>query len=150
MYKRILLTLDGSGLAELALPHAIAQAECFQAEMILLKVIEPLVEKIGKQGAAVDRADEAIRNLAREYLECVAAGIHECNIQLRLAVIEGRPYEAIIRYAETEQVDLIVICTRGHSGFNRWLMGSVADRVTRGVRIPVLLVRASKEELTDV
>ena len=146
MYKRILLTLDGSDLAEQALPYAVAQAERFQSELILLRVLEPLGEKISKRGAGFNKAEETIRDLAHEYLERISTGIDERGIQLRVVMTEGRPYEEIIRFAETEQVDLIVICTRGHSGFNRWLMGSVADRVARGVRIPVLLVRARKEE----
>jgi len=50
-----------------------------------------------------------------------------------------------VRFAETEQVDLIVISTREHSGLSRWLMGSVADRVLRGANVPVLLVRVQKE-----
>lgn len=144
MYKRILLTLDGSDLAEQALPNAVAQAERFQAKLILLRVIESLGEKISKRGAGFDKAEETLRDMAREYLDRIAAGIHERDIQLRVVLIKGRPHEEIIRFAETEQVDLIVICTRGHSGFSRWLMGSVADRVTRGVCIPVLLVRARK------
>jgi len=147
MYKRILLTLDGSDLAEQALPHAVAQAQRFQAELILLKVIEPLGEKFSKRGAAFNRAEETIHDFASEYLERVAAGLHNQDIQFRVVMLEGRPYEEIIRFAESEQVDLIVICTRGHSGFSRWLMGSVAERVTRGVHIPVLLVRARKEVL---
>ncbi len=49
-----------------------------------------------------------------------------------------------MRFAEANQVDLIVISTRGHSGLSRWLMGSVADRVLRGAKVPVLLVRAIK------
>lgn len=146
MYKRILLTLDGSELAEQALPYAVAQAEQFQAELILLRVLEPLGDKIIKRGAGFNRAEETIHDIARENLERASKGIHERGIQLRMVITEGRPYEEIIHFAETEQVDLIVICTRGHSGFSRWLMGSVADRVTRGVCIPVLLVRAQKGE----
>ncbi len=111
-----------------------------------MRVLEPLGDKIIKRGAGFNRAEETIHDLAREYLERASTGIHERGIQLRMVITEGRPYEEIIRFAETEQVDLIVICTRGHSGFSRWLMGSVADRVTRWVSIPVLLVRAQKGE----
>jgi len=101
MYKRILLTLDGSDLAEQALPHAVAQAQRFQAELILLKVIDPLGEKISKRGAAFNRAEETIHDLAIEYLERVAAGLHKQDIQFRVVMIEGRPYEEIIRFAES-------------------------------------------------
>jgi nucleotide-binding universal stress UspA family protein len=61
----------------------------------------------------------------------------------QVAVVIGSPHEQILRYAEENQIDLIVICTRGQSGFlSRWLMGSVSDRVVQGARVPVLMVRA--------
>lgn len=53
----------------------------------------------------------------------------------------------IIQYAETNPVDMIVMSKRGESGLSRWLMGSVADRVVRGANVPVLIVRAQKQEL---
>lgn len=148
MYKRVLLALDGSALAEQALSHAVAQAERFQAELILLKVLEPLPRDLGLSRAAIEQAEELTKNLAREYLERVAAGVQERGIRVQVVTIEGRPYEEILRFAETNQVDLIVMCTCGHSGhgLGRWLMGTVADRVVRGANVPVLLVRASKEK----
>jgi nucleotide-binding universal stress UspA family protein len=57
-----------------------------------------------------------------------------------------RPHTGIAEYAETNQMDLIVMSTRGQSGLRRWLMGTMADRVVRGVTVPVLLARARREE----
>ncbi|MCJ7661456.1 MAG: universal stress protein, partial [Anaerolineales bacterium] len=88
---------------------------------------------------------ETTRELVSEYLEQVAVGVREIGISVRVVTVDGCPHEEIVRFAEIEQVDLIVICTRGQSGFSRWLMGSVADRVARGVSIPVLLVRSNRE-----
>ena len=62
--------------------------------------------------------------------------------RFRQVTIDGRPHVEIPQYAETNQVDLIVMSTRGQSGLSRWLMGSVADRVVRGATVPVLLVRS--------
>jgi nucleotide-binding universal stress UspA family protein len=146
MYKRLLLSLDGSALAEQALPHAVAQAEHFQAELILLKVLEPLAKKHNISLEAAARVEQATHELAREYLERVAAGPREKGLSVRVVTAEGNPHEAIVSCAEAEQVDLIVICTRGHSGISRWLIGSVADRVVRGAGVPVLLVSARQEE----
>ena len=84
--------------------------------------------------------------ITREYLERLAADVQERDIRVKLATTVGRPHLQIIEYAETNQVDLIVMSTRGQSGLSRWLMGSVADRVVRGASVPVLLVRALKEE----
>ena len=145
MYKRILLPLDGSPMAEQALPHAAALAEHFQAELILLKVLVPLSSNLNLPPGAVKTAEAATRELVGEYLDRVAASVQEKGLSITTVSKTGRPHEEIIRFAETEPVDIIVICTRGQSGLSRWLMGSVADRVARGVSIPVLLVRASKD-----
>ena len=127
IYKRILLPLDGSELAERALPHAIAQGQGFGAELVLLRVAEMIAHTRG------------------EYLKHIAEQVQEESVQVETAVVEGRPSVAITWFAETSDIDMIVLCTRGRSGFSRWLMGSVADRVVRGATLPVLLVRASKE-----
>jgi nucleotide-binding universal stress UspA family protein len=145
MYKTILLPLDGSALAEEALPHAVAHTEHFQAELILLKVLEPLSKHHSISLEAAWRAEKATRELAHEYLERIAAGVREKGVPVRVITVEGNPHEGIVSCAEAEQVDLIVICTRGHSGLTRWLMGSVADRVVRGASVPVLLVSAGQE-----
>jgi len=145
MYKRIMLTLDGSALAEQALPHAIVQAERCQAELVLLKVLEPL-QIHGLARPSIEWVKKQTTTLAYEYLEHVAAKVKEHGIPVRVVAIEGHTPVEIVRFASANEVDLIVMCTRGHSGFSRWLMGSVADRVVRGASVPVLLVRARKGE----
>jgi nucleotide-binding universal stress UspA family protein len=79
---------------------------------------------------------------AHDYLESVATRVRELGIQVKIVVSEEAPHVAIIQFAETNQVDLIVLSARGRSGPSRWLMSSVADRIVRGANVPVLLVRA--------
>ena len=81
-----------------------------------------------------------------EYLERVAASVQEHGITVQVITIQGRPHFQILQYAETNQVDMIVMCSRGQSGLSRWMIGSVADRVMRGANVPVQLVRAQKKE----
>lgn len=147
MYKQILLTLDGSLLAEQAVPHAIAHADHFEAELILVKVLEPLAKNLSLPHRAVKRAEKATRKIAHEYLERLADDIRNKGISVKAVTISGSPHTEIIQFAERENIDLIVIYSRGQSGLRRWLVGSVADRVARGVSIPVLLVRAQKGEI---
>lgn len=144
MYKSILLPLDGSPLAEQALPHAAALAECFQSKLILLKVLVPLDRNLSLPRGAVKRAETATRELANEYLDRVAARIQNKGFPMTTVTVLGRPHEKIVQFAETEPVDIVVMCTRGQSGISRWLMGSVADRVVRSVNVPVLLIRSAK------
>jgi nucleotide-binding universal stress UspA family protein len=145
MYKRIVVPLDGSPLAEQSVTHAVAQAERFDAEIVLLKVLQPLPEATYSSPAAVKTAEKMSAQLARDYLERVANGIRHQDITVDVALLEGRPYGEIVRYAAEPDVDMIVISTRGHSGWSRWLLGSVADRVVRGATVPVLLVQCQEE-----
>ena len=146
MYKRVLIPLDGSGLAEQALPHAIAQAQRFEAELVLLRVLAPLPSAPLLGEVARSRAKASSNVLAREYLERVVASVQEHDIPVQMATAQGSPPLAITEFAEANEVDLIVMSTRGQSGLSRWLMGSVADRVVRGANVPVQLVRTRKEE----
>ena len=79
------------------------------------------------QGTTSDDRDQRIVELER-----VAAGFRERGISVRVVTVTGQPHERIVRFAEAEQVDLIVICTHGYSWLTRWLVGSVADRIDRG------------------
>ncbi len=144
MYKRVLLPLDRSAMAEQALRHALAQAERSGAELILLRVLEPLTNVRGLSDGDLEDMRAFSLQRAQEYLDDLVASADREGIRIRTAIVEGRPHEAVLRYAEANQVDLIVICTRGRSGFSRWLMGGVADRVVRGAKVPVLLVRAEQ------
>jgi nucleotide-binding universal stress UspA family protein len=88
MYKRILIPLDGSPLAEQALPHAVALAEHFHSELILLRVLIPLPSPPTTTEAALQRATEEMAILAREYLDRVAASAQElggpdCDVHTR-------------------------------------------------------------------
>ena len=144
MYKRIMVPLDGSPLAEQALTHATAQAERFEAEIILLKVLEPLPEATLTSPASVQRAEQLSAQLARDYLERIADPIRDEDIAVEIALLEGKPYVEIVRFAAETEIDMIVMSTRGHSGWSRWLLGSVADRVVRGATVPVLLVQCQE------
>ncbi|MFC2046372.1 universal stress protein [Chloroflexota bacterium] len=145
MYKRVLIPLGGSPLAEQGLPYAIAQARHFEVELILLQVLAHLPSAPPLGEVARSRAEASSNALAREYLERVVANVQEDDIPVRVATAQGSPPVAITEFAEANEVDLIVMSTRGQSGLGRWLMGSVADRVVRGASVPVLLVRAAKE-----
>jgi nucleotide-binding universal stress UspA family protein len=142
MYKQILVPLDGSKLAEQVLPHAAVHAEQFGAEVVLLKVLGPLPEPSMAGRGVVRSAEAASAQLAQAYLASVAAELRRQGLPTRTVTVEGKPYVEIIRFAEENEIDLIVMSTRGHSGLSRWLLGSVADRVARGATVPLLLVQA--------
>ena len=145
MYERILLPLDGSSLAEEAVPHAVAIAERFGAEVILVAVLMRLPVEVGSHQPSLRQAEERSRARMREYLEEVATRFREEGVPVEVVTKEGTPHAEIVRLAEARSADLIVMCSRGRSGLSRWLIGSVADRVMRGAGVPVVLVRAHGE-----
>jgi nucleotide-binding universal stress UspA family protein len=145
MYQRILLPLDGSEMAEQALPHAVALAERFGAELDLLRIIEPFPHVRGMSASDLAAIRQQAYKWSQDYFDHLTAGLRDRAFILKTAIVEGHPSVVITQHAESNQVDLIVICSRGRSGLSRWLMGSIADRVMRGAAVPVLLVKARKE-----
>jgi nucleotide-binding universal stress UspA family protein len=139
MYSRILVPLDGSELAQVALPHAVHLAALFQAELILLRVAYapayPGSDPVTAQHAVVAESDI--------YLKAVATSLSAQGFTLHTSVRYGNAAEEIIAFASQESVALIVMATHGRSGVGRWLLGSTAERVLRGTTVPILLVRAS-------
>lgn len=92
------------------------------------------------------RIKEQTQEWAGEYLERLAGDARKQGVAVQKATVERHPNATVLQFVEANQVDLIVICMRGRSGFSCWLKGSVADRVVRGATVPALLVRAAKEK----
>ena len=154
MYKKILVPLDGSELAECVLPHVEAIVKgCHVPEVIFLRVVEPVhfTPRSSYMGNVFTEADarkaEETENAmhkadAENYLTGVLARYSSGAAGGRSLVVFGKPAETIADYAEKNDVDLIVIATHGRSGVSRWVWGSVADRVLRSACVPVFMVRA--------
>ncbi len=150
MYKEILVPLDGSELAESAIPHARELAKAFGARITLLSVIEPVAmySQPGVVGPVISVAvniQEEMETLG-QYLDGIAEQLRAENIEVQRVAKEGDPASQICDYAHESKADVIVMSTHGRSGIRRWVYGSVADRVLRGARVPVLLVRAAVQE----
>ena len=145
MFKQVLVTLDGSSLAEQALPKAVQVAESFGAELTLLRVVNPLLKSY-RAGAAIvadiEQEEKYLLEEALNYLNDLAATIREKDIVVNTITVLGRPYQEIVKYPEEKDIDLLVMSTRGETGLTRWLLGSVTDHVIRGVSVPVLVVPA--------
>ena len=144
MVERILVPLDGSELAAQALPHARYLADELHARLLLLWVVET-VSYSGDPGEAMPALFE-VHEMAQTYLERVAAQLRNNGRPVESHVLSGTPAESILACADDRAVDLIVMSTHGRSGIGRWVYGSVADKVLRGARVPVLLIRAVVQE----
>ncbi len=145
MYKKIMVPLDGSRLAECVLPHVEAVSKGSRPnEVVFVRVAEPLPRgRVSAPfGEDLRRLELEDQERAKEYLEGVVKGLHCEGIKLHVKVITGKAAEELAAYAEKNNVDLIVMATHGHSGPSRWVFGSVAERILRSACVPVLMVRA--------
>jgi len=150
MYKKILVPLDGSKLAECALPHVEELARgCGTEEVILVSVTERVPgyrvfedpsQPLGQQ--LVPEAAGKKEKPAQKYLERIAKAMKAKGIKVDTEVLLGDPAEEIVNYAKHPGCDIIVISSHGRSGISRWAFGSVADRVFRASCVPILMVRA--------
>lgn len=151
MLHKILVPLDGSILAEKALPYAEALAQKFEAELILVWVVQELtLLPLDYGGVAVPPLDTLLTQARREaaaYLSQLQEKFRQQNIPTRRVVLQSHSVaDAIIDLAHREKVDVIVKTTHGRSGLSRWLFGNVAARVLQRAPCPVFLVRVSGED----
>lgn len=145
MYKKILVPMDGSELSERSLEHVKAIAKgCQVPEVVLLGVVEPIVQYGELSGfMSADwgvQAEKQTLDWLKGYLAKLSDKLSGEGINVKTAVAYGRAAEQILEYASKNNVDLVVMTTRGRSGVARWALGSVADRVVRYSVAPVLVV----------
>ncbi len=141
MYKKVLIPLDGSSLAECVLPHARTIAGgCGIEDIVLVRVVEP-PPTVGAEAIDFVAVQTADQKAAEEYLTEVKDQLTSEGFNVSYEILSGRAAEVITGYARQNAVDLIAIATHGRSGISRWVFGSVADRVVRSASIPILLIR---------
>ncbi|MDH7482389.1 MAG: universal stress protein [Armatimonadota bacterium] len=150
MFKEILVPLDGSELAEKAIPYAVELAKKFDSRITLLSVIEPVAiySQPGIVGPVVNVVlePEAEAQEVHKYLDKISTNIKDEGINVRKVVRQGDAAGQICDFSKEAGIELIVMSTHGRSGFQRWVYGSVADKVLRGAEALVLLVRARPKE----
>jgi len=149
MLQKILVPLDGSELAEKALPYAEAIAEKFEGELILTMVLQtPTIPLLAEPYGGVplynyDEMDMRERHKsAQEYLDGLQDKLRKKNIRTRTKVLENVSVaDGIVELASQENIDVIVKTTHGRSGPSRWIYGSVATKVLQQAPCPIFLVR---------
>ena len=138
-FDKILIPLDGSSLAEAALPKAVDLVrDSPDATLILLRAVEattfPGVDPLDAQVSVVHEAED--------YLETVAARLREEGAyEVRPSVWYGPAAPAILEAARLANPDMIMMSTHGRTGIGRLIVGSVAESVLRGTRTPIFLIR---------
>jgi nucleotide-binding universal stress UspA family protein len=135
-YRRVLVPLDGSRLAERALPYAKAIALNTGSELTLFTVMPTSSEKL-------DRPMKA-------YMDINAKALKSQRVKANAAIAYGSAADEIIKFADKSKVDLIIISTHGRSGIRRWMLGSIALKLLYGTCVPVLLVKSRAHKISKV
>ena len=139
MYKKILVPTDGSDFAKKAQMHALFLAGACDAEIIAVSVTEnnfvnglPLDDEIYQLNEILkERSEENLMEFDK---------LNEDDLKITHVIREGSPAKVILEVAKEEDVDLIVMGSSGKSGFDRFIMGSVADKVVNSAKCAVLVV----------
>lgn len=146
MYETILFPTDGSDASLRALDHAIELAETYGATLHVLYVVDVSYSYGDFDGAAVDLTPmfEALREEGERTIETVEERAEAAGVDVVGATREdGAVHRVILEYAEEIDADLLVMGTHGRRGLDRWLLGSVTERVVRAADVPVLTVRTA-------
>jgi len=149
MFDHVLVPLDGSPLAECVLPHTVAVAQAFGAQVTLLRVLER-THVAGRPGP-VDPLDWHISKAeAGAYLDGVTARLRKAGLQAENTLLEGQASERIIEFARGHDVNLIILSSHGRSGLSGWNVSSVVQKVVLRAYTPTMIVRAYQPVTHDV
>jgi nucleotide-binding universal stress UspA family protein len=146
MFNRILVPLDGSELAECVFPYVEDIAKIRASTVELVTVFEPF-EMPPHGGMVFDEEDEKEYNeyskkKAEAYIQKIKDRFQSIGIDTITTLLVGKADESLVDYANCHEFDLIIMATHGRSGVERWIMGSIADKLVHYSTIPVLLIRA--------
>ncbi|HWR90382.1 MAG TPA: universal stress protein [Dissulfurispiraceae bacterium] len=141
--KKILFPTDFSEGALNALPYAVDLAKSYGAKLSMLHVMYDISTSSGLYvpHISVDEMYKEMEASARKELERFGLDLRRDMKDIEFTVLRGVPYEEILKFAEKNAIDLIVIGTHGRKGLDRVLFGSTAERVVRNATCPVMTVR---------
>lgn len=144
MYDEILVPTDGSPAAAAAIDHAVTIARRFDARIHALYVVDATAYSTLEAGSSV--VVEALESEGEGAVTTVAEGAEASGVPVTKRIVSGTAYRSILDYADEEGIDLIVMGTHGRRGLDRYLLGSVTERIVRSADQPVLTVRLPEEE----
>lgn len=149
-FKQILVTLDGSDLSEKSLPIATMLAKQAHASVLLMRSVMPIdvfydgLQPVQIPPSVVQESVEEAQQQAQGYLNRIAERLRNDGVIVETHVAIGRAEDAIVEDAMQQHIDLIIMVTHGYGELERWLIGSVADKVLHATRTPLLLVHAKE------
>jgi nucleotide-binding universal stress UspA family protein len=145
MFKKILVPLDGSELAEKILPKVEDLAKTYQSQVTLITFgyLASAAGAIEATAEVIKEASAHEKRISERYLKKTADALEKKGVKVNWVYEEALPDHAIVHYAEKEKIDLIAMATHG-KGEIAWVLGSVAEKVVSHATVPVLLLRVIK------
>ncbi len=147
LYKRILIATDGSEYTKKAIDYGIELAINTGAKLHAIYVIDTRAYGSIPLSAPEEYAYSLLRQEGDMAIKYVADTAEAAGLEVEGIITEGHPVDEIINYAEQNSIDLIVMGTLGKSGLDRFLLGSVADKVIRNSKIPVIVVPVKNKKI---
>jgi nucleotide-binding universal stress UspA family protein len=149
MFKRIMVPLDGSELAECVIPYIEDFIDQAQVEFIVfVRVVKPVITPASFDDSITylpedwSKWESEKKTSAEDYLKKVVSRLKQNGVKFQTEVLVGRIGDRLLDYIKANDFNLIVISTHGRSGLSRWVRGSVADKILSAAHIPILMVRA--------
>ena len=144
LYDRILVPTDGSAASEAAIEHGVALAEIHDATIHAMYVINTASFATIPTEGSWEGISDLLEREGEDALDDVVRTAEARDVPVERVTREGSPSREIIRYAEAEACDLIVMGTHGRGGIDRLLLGSVTEKVVRSAPMPVLTIQADR------
>jgi nucleotide-binding universal stress UspA family protein len=147
MLKNILVPLDGSSLDEYVLPHAVAIAKAFDAQLILMKVLEQTTAALRMPNA--DPLDWHLKKMeATAYLNGITSRLEDAHANVKTVVVEGRAAEQIVNFAQANDVDLLILNSRSENETYGWSVSSTVQLILQRLRVSALIVPENPTTVT--
>ncbi len=146
MYQKILIATDGSEYTKNAVEHGVDLAKNLGAKLYAIYVVDTAAFASIPMDAAWESMYELLKQEGDEATKYVEEKAQAEGLEVERLTVEGHPAEEIIKHADKNSVDLIIMGTLGKSGLDRFLLGSVAEKVVRTSKIPVLVVRGKNNK----
>ena len=145
LYKKILIATDGSEPNKKAVSYGIELAKLSGAKVNVVYVVDTAAFASIPMDSGWEIMYELLQKEGADATHKVVEDAKGSGIEIEESVLEGHPSNEIIEFAHNNDIDLIVLGTLGKGGLDRFLLGSVAEKVTRNSNVPVLVVRGSSK-----